>query len=160
MYGKIRSETAAKIRERFIEKASKEIKKLSKKDLKLVGAALYWAEGNTKNRNRIQFGNSNPHMIKVAIQFFRESCKIPNDKISARVHIYPRINYLKTLSFWSKLTKLPKKNFKPPQTQISRASKGKRPFNTLPYGTLHLTINNTELACKIKGWIEGIIQKI
>jgi len=50
IYSKIRSEEAARIREQFMEKASKEIKSLSKNDLKLVGAALYWAEGNTKNK--------------------------------------------------------------------------------------------------------------
>lgn len=160
VYGKIRSEEAAKIREKIKERASREIKRLSKKDLKFIGAALYWAEGNTKNRNRLQFGNSNPLMMKAALRFFREICNIPDDKIGARIHIYPGINYRKALSFWSQIAKLPKSNFYPPQVQVSRASKGKRPRNTLPHGTLHLTVNNTDLACRVKGWIRGISEKI
>jgi len=160
VYAKIRSREAAKIREEFQEKASKEIKELSKRDLKLIGAALYWAEGNIKNRNRLQFGNSNPLMIKVVMRFFREICNISNDKIGARTHIYPGIDYQKVLSFWSRVTKLPKSNFYAPQTQVSRASEGKRPRNTLPYGTLHLTVSNTKLACKVKGWIRGISENI
>ncbi|PIR06695.1 hypothetical protein COV54_02290 [Candidatus Jorgensenbacteria bacterium CG11_big_fil_rev_8_21_14_0_20_38_23] len=163
-YGKIRSQEAAKIREGYKEQGfqeiSKEIKKLSKRNLKLIGTALYWAEGNTKNRNRLQFGNSNSLMIGVVMRFFREICNIAEDKIKARVHIYPGINYRKALSFWSQITKLPKSNFYPPQIQVSRASKGKRLRNTLPYGTLHLTVNNTELACRVKGWIQGISEKI
>jgi hypothetical protein len=160
VYAKIRSREATEIREGFQEKASREIKELSKRDLKLIGAALYWAEGNIKNRNRLQFGNSNPLMIKTAMRFFRDICNIQDERITARVHIYPGIDYRKALNFWSKLTNLSKKNFKPPQVQVSRASKGKRPRNTLPYGTLHLTVNNTELACKVKGWIKGISEKI
>jgi hypothetical protein len=157
---KIRSEEAAKIREEYKEKAAKEIKNISKKSLRFIGTALYWAEGNIKNRNRLQFGNSNPLMIRVAMRFLREVCNIPKAKIKARVHIYPGMNYRKVLNFWSQITKLPKSNFLPPQIQASRASKGKRPRNTLPYGTLHLTISNTELACKVKGWIKGISDKI
>ncbi|MFH1820569.1 MAG: hypothetical protein ABH805_01500 [Candidatus Nealsonbacteria bacterium] len=160
IYARIRSEKAAKIREGFIEKSSKDITKLSKKDLRLIGTALYWAEGNTKNKNRLQFSNSNPLMIEVAIRFFREICDISDDKIGARVHIYPGINYPKVLNFWSQVTKLPKHNFYPPQIQVSKASKGRRLKNTLPYGTLHLNINNTELACKVKGWIRGIVKNI
>lgn len=159
VYAKIRSREAAEIRKRFQEKASKEIKELSKRDLKLIGAALYWAEGNIKNRNRLQFGNSNPLMIGIAMRFFREICNIPKDRIKARIHIYPGINYRKALNFWSRITRLPKSNFYPPQTQVSRASKGKRPRNTLLYGTLHLTVSNTQLACRVKGWIQGIAEK-
>ena len=160
VYGKIRSREAAKIREKIEEEASKEIKNLRPNDLRLIGSALYWAEGNVKNRNRLQFSNSNPSMIKTAIRFFREICDIPDDKITARAHIYPSINYQKALNFWSKITRLSKKNFKPPQIQVSRASKGKKPYNALPYGTLHLTACNTKIACRVKGWIKGISEKI
>ena len=160
IYAKIRSQKAAEIRENYKEKAAKEIKKISKRDLKLIGAALYWAEGNTKNQNRFQFSNSNPLIIKTSMRFLREICNIPDSKITARIHLYPGINYQKTLNFWHKITKLPKKNFKSPQIQVSRASKGKRPKNTLPYGTLHLTVNSTKLTCKVKGWIQGISEKI
>ncbi|MFH1509965.1 MAG: hypothetical protein ABID67_02370 [Candidatus Nealsonbacteria bacterium] len=125
-HGKIRSQEAAKKREKYKKEASKEIGALSKKDLKLIGSALYWAESGTKNKNSLRFGNSNPLMIKAILKFFREICNIPDDKIGARVHIYPGINYCKIRNFWSQVTKLSKKNFYPPQTQISKASKGKR----------------------------------
>ena len=160
IYGKIRSEEAAKIRNEIEKKSSKEIGILSFNDLKLIGSALYWAEGGTKNRNRLQFSNSNPLMIKVIMQFFRKVCGAPDNKIKALVHIYPEINYRKTLNFWRQVTGLSKNNFYPPQIQISRASKGKRPRNTLPYGTIHLTVLDTKLACRVKGWIEGMAENL
>ncbi len=157
---KVRPVEAAKIRDNWTSKAKKEIKNISQNELKLIGSALYWAEGNTKNRNRIQFGNCDPLLIKVAIKFFREVLKVPDNRICARVHIYPGLDYKKTLKFWSQTTNLQKERFYPPQIQISRASQGKMPRNTLPYGTLHLTIGSTELSSRIKGWIQGISEKI
>lgn len=154
----IRSEKATRIREEYKEKAAKEIKKVTKKDLKFIGTALYWAEGNNKNRNRLQFSNADPLMIEIEMRFFREICEIPNNKITARIHLYPHTNQKNALNYWSKITKLPKTQFKTPQTQISKASKGKRPKNTLPHGTLHVTVCSTELACRIQGWIQGIVK--
>src|SRR4030042_1413260 len=160
IYGKIRSQEAAKIREDIKSKASKEIKNLSKKDLQLIGCALFWAEGNKKHRWHLRFANSDPEIIKPIMRFFREFCGIPNINIKARVHIYPSIDYKKTLNFWSKITKLNKNNFYKPQTQISRASKCKRPQNTLPYGTIHLVAGHTEITSRVGGWIQGISNKI
>lgn len=159
-YGKIRSQKAAEIRDIYRNKAVKEIKTVSSKDLKLIGTSLYWAEGNNKNRHRLQFSNSNPLMIKIEMRFFQEICKIPNNKITARIHLYPHTNQKKALDYWSKIINLPKTQFKTPQTQISRASKGKKLKNTLPYGTLHITICSTELACRVQGWIQGIGEKL
>jgi hypothetical protein len=157
---KKKKEKALKLREAIMDKAKQKIKKIGKKDLLLIGTALYWAEGNIKHKNRFQFGNSDPSIIKLMVKFLREVCNIPMERIKARVHIYPEMNYSKIINFWSRITKLPKKNFYSPQIQVSKASKGKRAKNTLPYGTLHLTVNNTELACKVKGWIQGICENI
>lgn len=160
IHAKIRSEEAAKIREKATEKSSKEIKKITEDDLKLLGSVLYWAEGNTKSRHALRFANSNPNIIKVIMKFFQRICKIPNEKIKARVHLHPNISQQESEKYWSEITGLPKDNFQKPQVQISKASKSKRKINTLPYGTLHLTICNTAKVCEVKGWIRGISEKI
>jgi len=160
LYSQVRSREAAKIREEYKDKASREIKGLSLKDLKLIGAALYWAEGDKKNRNMFRFSNSDPFMIKIMMRFLKEVAKIPEEKITARMHLYPQINPKVALSYWSKITNLPKSRFSKPFFQISKASKRKRAPNTLLYGTLHLEVYNTELTWKARGWIKGIVQKI
>lgn len=159
-YRKIRAQEAARIREQYKKKASKEIKRLSKKNLKLIGSSLYWAEGANKNRNSLRFSNSDPFMIKIMMKFFREICNVPNEKIKARIHLYPGMSQKGATSYWRKITVLHRENFLKTQTQVSRASKGKRQKNTLPHGTLHLSVNSTELTCKVKGWIRGISEKI
>ena len=95
-----------------------------------------------------------------AQRFLREICKTPEEKIKAKMHLYPQIDPEKATFYWSKITGLSKAQFLKPQFQISKASQHKRNPNTLPYGTLHLEVYNTELTWRMKGWIEGLIKNI
>ena len=157
---KRKREEALKSKQIIVSRAKKEIGKIGKKELRVIGAALYWAEGGKKDENQLRFSNSTPEIIKTIIKFFKMVCGIPTKKIKARIHLYPGINQNEALKYWMKITGLPKTNFYPPQFQVSRASKGKRPKNTLPYGTLHLVVVSKEMAHKVKGWIQGISEKI
>lgn len=137
------------------------IQKISKKELLLIGASLYWAEG-TKSEKRayhgLTFSNSDPLMIMLFMRFVREVLKIPEARIRAGIHIYPSIKVDDARKFWSDKTGLPQDRFYI-ITQISRASLGKRPFNTLPYGTIAIKVNSRIVFHKIMGMIAGIVKK-
>lgn len=140
----------------------KKIKGLSKNDLLLIGASLYWGEG-TKSENRsgnlsLAFSNSDPDMIKVFMRFMREVLEVNEEKIRAGVHIYSSINPNQAKKFWSGVTKLPIDRFYI-VNQVSRASQGKRAFNQLPYGTVVIKVNNRKLFFKVKGMIKGVINR-
>lgn len=136
------------------------IESISKKELLLIGVALYWGEGKKSERSVISldFSNSDPIMISVYMRFIREILKIPEEKIRAGIHLYSSISTNIARKFWSKITKLPENRFYI-VTQISRASKNKRPFNILPYGTVVIKINSREPFYKVKGMIKGISLK-
>lgn len=136
--------------------ASKDVKRLTKRDLFLVGTALYWAEGAKRKRWSVCFANSDPRMVKIIMRFFREICFVDENKFTARVHLHPNIKENKTIAFWSRITEINKKQFSPSQTQISKSSKRKRNPHQLPYGTLHININGVNLVNKIMGWITGL----
>ena len=139
-----------------------EIRSISKYELLLIGTALYWAEGyNRATRGKgheICFANSNPDMIKLFLRFLREIIHVPEDKLRVKIHIYPNIDEESAINFWSQVTNMPKERFHITQ-QISRASKGKRPKNSLPYGTLRLDVTRFQNFFKIQGWIDGLIQQ-
>ena len=151
------------IENRKIRQSAKiDIKALSKYELKLMGIALYWAEGwnrdNTGKGHGMCFSNSNPDMVKLFLKFLREIIKVPEDKLRVDIHIYPSINEKSAIRFWSNVTNIPKQRFRITQ-QISRASKGKRPKNSLPYGTLKLDVGKRQNFFKIQGWIDGLIKQ-
>lgn len=138
-------------------KALQEISKLSKRELILIGAALYWGEGykTQKNKEGLQLSNSDPYLIALFLRFLREVIEIPEEKFRVRISIHPNISAQSAIDSWSKITNLPKERFYITD-QISRASGGKRPRNSLPYDTLDLRVTGRKDLFKVKGWIDGL----
>ena len=132
------------------------IKNFTKYDLKLIGSALYWAEGSKNNRWTSIFVNSDPAMIQIMMRFFKEICRVPNEKFSFKIQIHPNISEKNAKLFWSKVLYISANQFKKTLYQISKASRGKRPKNTLPYGTCRISISDVVLRNQIQGWIQGI----
>lgn len=145
--------------------AARQIKKISKKELRLLGTAIYWGEGykksvvkNGKERtfHVISLSNSDPVMIRLFIKFLKDILDVPHEKIRANVRIFEHLNEKKTLHYWQIVTGLPKKSFRKFYYGISKSSLGKRPYNRLPYGTIQIVVGDTKNFYKIMGWIDGI----
>lgn len=142
-----------------------EISHVSLKELKLIGTALYWAEGYKKAKivngrevtnHPVSFVNSDPALITLFLRFLREVCCVEENRISASIRIYEHMNDKELLRFWQNITKLPQEKFQKTYYGVSKSSQHKRPFNRLQYGTLNLRVNDTNLFHKIMGWIEGL----
>ena len=141
-------------RQVIVDRASRDIDNISLKELKIVGAILYWAEGGKTKRGLVRVANSDPSVIRVMMRFFREVCSIKEEKFRAQIHTHSHLNILKSLKYWSKITGIPIKQFYKTYAKPSIASKGKR--DSLPYGTMDIVICNTELFLTIMGWIGKI----
>jgi hypothetical protein len=145
---------------RQINKFSQDIPEIDKKNLFWIGLSLFWAEGGKKEKWMVRFTNSDPIMIKIMMKFFREICNIKNNKIKLCIHLHSNVSEAKAKKYWSNITRLAIDNFWKSQTQISSSSKGKRPRNRLPYGTLHVIIMDSYLVKKIRGWNLGLAKQI
>jgi len=143
-------------RQIIIDKAKNELKSFSKRDLWLIGTALYWGEGSKTLRSGVQFSNSDPHSIQLMMQFFRKICKVPENKFRGHINIHPHLNAKRAKKYWHNIAGIPLNQFYKTSKQQSRASKGGK--DTLPYGTFNIQICSTELLLKIKGWIEKIYE--
>lgn len=145
--------------------AQSELQIINTRELWLIGVALYWAEGykrpvvrNGKIRTHhpVSLANSDPQLVKIFLKFLRKICKVPDKKIHAEIRIFEHMNQNQILNFWQKITGLTKNNFSKVYYGISKSSQGKKPFNRLPYGTISIRVNNTDLFHKIMGWIDGL----
>jgi transcriptional regulator with XRE-family HTH domain len=155
-FNKERAKIAKEKAKQIQNLASKDIGKISKRELFLIGIALYWAEGHKKSRWRLDFTNSDPIMIKIIMRFFREILRIKEDKFSATAQIHPNITSEKAINYWSRTTKIPKRQFLKTYTRLTPTSKRKRAFNVLLYGTLRVSISGVKITNKMKGWISGL----
>lgn len=139
------------------------VNKLTERELMLIGAALYWAEGY-KNFGKpayiqVSFVNSDSLMILVFLKFMERFLKITRNQLKPVIMLHINITRDGPLKFWSTLLRIPKENFHFTQF-TSPASKQIRPRNLLPNGTLQLRIHKRQEFFKIRGLIDGIIKNI
>ncbi len=143
------------------KEAEEEVKKFLHDSLFVAGISLYWAEGYKKGDKgskykSVDFTNSDPEMIKMIMKFFRKYYGVSDDRIKIQLMAHPNVNINKAIKFWIKITSLKKNNFTKTIIIVSSASKGKRNFNCLENGTIHLRIFDVKLFFKTIGWINGL----
>lgn len=139
------------------------VKILRSYELLLLGAALYWAEGYKRHAGKrptayLSFSNSDPDMIKLFMRFTREILKVSEEKVKPSIHLYPGIDKIEAIAYWSNIMNIPRKKFRA-SFMVSRASQGKRPKNLLPYGTLDLRIQSRQKFFEVMGLIDGLVQR-
>jgi hypothetical protein len=139
-----------------IKRYANEIGKINKNELFYLGLGLFMAEGGRREKWMIRFVNSDPEIIKIIMKFFRKVCNVKNGDFRLRIHLHNNISNNKATKYWSEIAGVTINQFWQPQIIQSKASRQKRPYNCLPYGTLHITIMNAKLVRKIKGWILGV----
>lgn len=145
-------------RQLIVDKASSKIYGISKKELFLMGIALYWAEGSKTRRGMAEFSNSDPRLIKIMMMFFKEHCMVSKKKFRGHIHLHPHLNVHVAERYWSKISGISVKQFFKTSQQHNKASKGKK--DTLPYGTFSIYVCSTELFLNIKGWMKGVEKKL
>lgn len=136
----------------IMKEAGDTLQYLSSRDLWLLGTALYWGEGGKTNRGSARVANSDPAVIKLMMRFFREICKVPEEKFRGHVHTFSHLNKNAAEKYWSEVSDIPREQFFKTYTKPSIASKHKK--DSLPYGTFQIYVNDTKLFLTIMGWIE------
>lgn len=144
----------AKKRQIIVNNAKKDFSNLNLRELKLIGAMIYWGEGRKVGNWSVSLANSNPLIIKVMMRFFRDVCKVPEEKFRAHIHTFEGASVSKAELYWSEVSGIPLKQFYKTYAKPNKASLQKR--MTLPYGTLDIYVHDTKLFLTIKGWIERV----
>lgn len=155
---KVQQKKRIKITKRILAEAKKEFKLFFQSPLFLAGLMLYWAEGDKSDvREAVKFSNSDPHIIKLMMQWFRAICKVPNKKFRVTLHIHELHCRKDIKQYWSKLLHLPLTQFY--KTQVKPTSLRHR-RNRLYNGTCAVIVNNKNLYRRIRGWKLGFIENM
>lgn len=135
--------------------AKSEISLLSKKEFKIAGLMLYWAEGHKSTF--VGISNSDPFLIRFMMKWFRQICKIPNSKFRAQLHLHSGQDERQMKKYWSKITNIPLAQFI--KSYIKKEGTGHRK-NILYNGTIRINICNMNLLHKIQGWLEATVSNV
>jgi hypothetical protein len=141
--------------------AEKEIGKLSKRELWLIGTALYWGEGS-KEKNRstgIKFSNSDPEMIKLFLKWLRLSCGIARKDIYFEIYLHKTAKEKedKVRKYWSKITNYSSDYFRKTIWKKGTIKTKRENVGDDYRGQLRVYVKrSTNLNRKVTGWTRGI----
>lgn len=143
--------------EAIIKGARSEIQRpLLYETYRLLGAALYWAEGG--KTQDFEITNSDPALIAFEVKWFNKIFGVPPQNLKARLNIYPQQNENDIKRFWSDITGIPNKNFG--KSFIKPANKGYKK-NNLYYGTIKVRVmKGTDMRYKVFGWLQAALQDV
>ena len=136
--------------DRYRKEASVEFETLRHDPLFMVGLSIYWGEGEKINKGRVSVINTDADLLKVVVNFYKRSLKVPNSKLRGALFIHKDIVQSEALKFWSRRTKIPKSQFIKTQVLPSRSTLTKR---KLANGICTVYFSSTEMNVKIKEWI-------
>lgn len=145
-------------KKQIIDAAAKEIAKINKQELKILGLGLYWGEGSKTMKGMARISNSDPSIIMMGMRFFREVCEVKEEKFRAHIHIHSKEATEEAEKYWSKITGIPTSQFFKTYAIKSKSSKNLR--QTLKYGTLDIGVGDTRLLLRILGWIDGLKKQL
>lgn len=142
------------ITEQIIKSAKTEAKGKIRDSFFTNGVMLYWAEGD-KTQERVGFTNADPLMIRFMMKWFREICRVHEDKFRVYLSIMVLHDKKESEEFWSATTKIPLDQFG--KTRIKQTNlSGKR--NPSYMGTCRIVVSDKNLFRKIIGWRMGILE--
>lgn len=141
----------------IFQEAAKDIKDISQRELFLIGAALYWAEGSKQKNhsvsNRVRFSNSDPKMIKLFLLWLNKICGINSSNIRCDLYIHEKANISNAKSFWEKEINMPIQGIYYKKSKITK----RKNIGNNYFGLVSINIKqSTNLNRKISGWINGI----
>ena len=131
-----RSEQIAGLQRR----ARKSLQGVSRRDLLMLGLALYMGEGSRLYEN-IRFINSDRRLVRIAMQWFRKVWSVPDRNFSIRVHLYPDSSPRASVAYWSRVTGVPSSQFEGISID-RRTGKSALKHRRLPYGTVHVNVRS------------------
>lgn len=135
------------------KEALKEMKLYRNIPLFTTALALYWGEGDKRNKHQVRITNTEPAMLYVFIEFLIKICGVKKEKISLALFSYKDLSEQKSKRYWSKQLGITQYH----KTQVLPS---RHETNRLPYGVCMVVVSNTYLKRKLMTWIDHLPEMV
>lgn len=143
--------------------AEEQVSKITKRDLWLIGTALYWAEGSKQKEHSpgsgVKFSNSDPKMVALFLRYVRETLRIPSERIDIEINIHEdsKNSVEVAREYWARATGFSKEKLKKVYFKKNKRKNYRKNTGDLYYGLVRVNITaSSALNRQITGWIRGI----
>lgn len=142
--------------------AQKRVGKLNKRELWLIGAALYWAEGSKQLPHMVStgvlFGNSDPRMLRVFLAWLRHM-HIPDSMIYFELYVHEtrRTHAESFRKWWAKQLSISTNRINSVYYKKGNVKTKRKNIGDLYHGLLRIKVrSSTALNRHITGVVEGV----
>ncbi|TVL93857.1 hypothetical protein CD790_02145 [Streptomyces sp. SAJ15] len=147
-------------RRRLTQEATQQIGSISDRELLLIGAGLYWAEGSKDKdyarRESLTFINSDPRMIRIYIRWLK-LLGVERHRMRCSLHIHDSADLTEATRFWSELTGVPVEEFLKPCIRKDNPGTNRLNRGESYRGCLRIYVTNSaRLYRQVEGWWQGI----
>lgn len=138
--------------EQIRESSSKEIGVLTKRDLWMLGLAVYWRErylnkSDEDIKKGVRFTSSDPSLIRLFLKWLKDIGGLGDDEIVFDLFVRNKKSLEVAQKYWAGITGYGKSSF--PRSYIQKMK--------TPYGLLRIRVRaSSMLARQISGWLHGI----
>jgi predicted transcriptional regulator len=149
----IRIEKTDRLRKEGID----EVGKLTKRELLIVGIALYWAEGYKKD-SQVGLGSSDPKMMQLYVKWLQVCFGYSLNDLMFRVTVNESHEYRigEIVKFWADLFEMDKSSFQKPFFQHAKWKKEYEHPEEY-FGVLRIRVRkSSDFLRKIHGYIAGL----
>lgn len=121
----------------------------------VAGCMLYWAEGS-KERNCLQFVNSDPAMARFFVTFLRDYYGVRDEAVRVSCNLFAdHVERQREIEqFWLDTLELPVSCLRKSTVNVYSKYSQKKRKGRLPYGTVRVVVHSTEVVQQIYGAIQ------
>lgn len=143
------------------DRAIRDVRRISNRDLWLIGIALYWAEGSKEKNgsSALEFCNSDGLMIKLFMQWIARFMNVLPERIKFELFIHENHEYRlpQIKQYWADMTGMPLENFNTIYFKKHKPKTNRKNIGDNYHGVLKVKISaSSSLNRQVAGWIEGI----
>ena len=156
---KIRIDTTAEI----VNRSKKQIGVISKRELFLIGAILYWAEGTKEKEGApgsgIQFTNSDPRMLRIFLLWLRNVYRIGEEKIHFQIYLHETsaTRVREVVTYWARNLGIKEDRLGTVYFKKNKLATNRKNTGELYFGLIKIKVRqSSELVRSISGWVDGI----
>lgn len=156
---KMRIDTTAEI----VDRSKKQIGVVSNRELFLIGAVLYWAEGTKEKEGTpgsgIQFTNSDPKMLRIFLLWLRNVCMIDEEKIHFQIYLHETsaVRVREVVKYWTRNLGINEDRLGTVYFKKNKLTTKRKNTGELYFGLIKIKVRQSSgLVRSISGWVNGV----
>ena len=115
----------------------------SERELFIAGLFLYWGEGDKTSRHVVSINNTDPNVVKFALNWMVRCLRFPEDRIRVHIHLYDDMNVEDEIGYWKKELGVERNQFTRPY--IKKSKKTSLDQKGFGHGTCGVRFCKTEI---------------